>query len=40
LPPLPFAERSSQDGGLGGATPIEPGESEIVLMVTLVYEVG
>src|SRR5690606_35302336 len=40
FPPIPFAERSSQDGGLGGATPIEPGESEIVLMVTLVYEVG
>ncbi|MQA00434.1 MAG: DUF541 domain-containing protein [Dehalococcoidia bacterium] len=39
FPPMPFAERASQDSA-GGATPIEPGESEIVLMVTLVYEVG
>lgn len=38
-PPYPEFARTAQDGGMGGATPLNPGEQKLTVSVTVVYSI-
>ncbi len=37
--PYPVFERSAQDGGAGGSTPVSPGEQELSVYVSVVFSI-